>query len=445
MNYKDPRNLSHSKTTISSFSELNPYITYLRQLALIDSKTRGFNKEFEKVLNGGPSKELRRAISIDLQRKYGAFFTSKDLGDYLLKDTELSGGQKVVYDPCCGMGDLLLAAARKLPLKNSLKQTIINWGEILIGTDIHPEFIEATKSRLFILARARHKSYLIEHINWRDCFPKIHVSDGLIELDDYLNASIILLNPPYGRVMVSHGCDWAKGKISESAKFIINALEKSKDETEILSILPDVLRSGTIYERWRKKVDSIAEIKHIETYGLFDKKADIDVFLLKINNRRKYKKNSKNSWPDFNKEHGLKVNNFFHVNVGRVVPHRDEETGREYAYIHPRCVPAWSIIKEFSESRKHKGLPFIPPFVVIRRTSRPGDLYRANASIITGKKPILVENHFIVCKPKDSKLKTCRKLMRELKKDYVNQYLNQRIRCRHLTINSVKMIPVCIE
>jgi hypothetical protein len=80
--------------------------------------------------------------------------------------------------------------------------------------------------------------------------------------------------------------------------------------------------------------------------------------------------------------------------------------------------------------------------VVIRRTSRPGDAYRATATVIGGESPIAVENHLLVCEPKDRKLATCKKLMLQLKTDAVNKYLNGRIRCRHLTVQAIEELPL---
>jgi hypothetical protein len=96
---------------------------------------------------------------------------------------------------------------------------------------------------------------------------------------------------------------------------------------------------------------------------------------------------------------------------------------------------------KFSETRKHEGLVYKPPFVVIRRTSRPGHPYRATATVIAGKRRIAVENHLIVCEPKERTLKNCRALLRQLKTEAVNKFLNKRIRCRHLTVGAVMAIP----
>ena len=102
-------------------------------------------------------------------------------------------------------------------------------------------------------------------------------------------------------------------------------------------------------------------------------------------------------------------------------------------------------MRDFPESRRHEGKVYAPPFVAIRRTSRPGHPYRATATIIAGKIPVAVENHLIVCEPKNGTLRTCRELMRQLKTEAVNEFLNARIRCRHLTVGSVAAIPFAVR
>ena len=96
---------------------------------------------------------------------------------------------------------------------------------------------------------------------------------------------------------------------------------------------------------------------------------------------------------------------------------------------------------EFNQSRRHEGKVYKPPFVVIRRTSRPGHPYRAAATVIAGKEAVAVENHLIVCEPKAKTLKMCKKLMTQLKTQTINKFLDERIRCRHLTVGAVAAIP----
>jgi hypothetical protein len=98
-------------------------------------------------------------------------------------------------------------------------------------------------------------------------------------------------------------------------------------------------------------------------------------------------------------------------------------------------------VRRFEETRRHEGKVYEPPFVTIRRTSRPGHPYRAAATIISGQQAVAVENHLIVCEPIDGTLTTCKNLMRQLKSKAVNKFLNDRICCRHLTVGSVAAIP----
>ncbi len=174
----------------------------------------------------------------------------------------------------------------------------------------------------------------------------------------------------------------------------------------------------------------------------FDESADVDVFLLRVVRRKEGKSAGKRfRWAKTVDQKVTTVGDFFDVHVGRVVPHRDPKTGKEHPYIHPRCIPTWKIVRTFSEKRRHEGMVYRTPFVAIRRTSRPGHPYRATATVIAGKKSVAVENHLIVCEPKDKTLKSCRILMRKLKKKAVNKFLDNRIRCRHLTVGAVAAIP----
>ena len=100
-------------------------------------------------------------------------------------------------------------------------------------------------------------------------------------------------------------------------------------------------------------------------------------------------------------------------------------------------------MREFKQSRRHDGKVYKPPFVVIRRTSRPGHPYRAAATVIAGKRSVAVENHLIVCEPKNNKTQAmCKKLMAQLQTQVVNTFLDDRIRCRHLTVGAVAAIPI---
>jgi len=428
----------------SPFSDYSAYISRLKRLSAESHLAVDWNTRVHAALNGQAGAELRLAAPLETRRKFGAFFTGTDLGAKLIGSGTDFGPKSVFYDPTCGMGDLLIAAARRLPICKSLPQTLKQWGKQLSGTDLHHEFIEGARTRLVLLARQLHKSDEVLQISNAAFFPNIRVADGLKQAALFSRATHLLLNPPFGQVAAPADCKWAGGRITEAAAFVIAALEQAKPGTQMLAILPEVLRSGSFSEHWRRRVSQLAEVQLVQPYGIFDDSADVDVFLLRLARRAETQNQVLHLWTNAHAPCTTTVANFFSVHVGRVVPHRDPETGNEHPYIHPRCVPTWTIMRDFPESRRHEGLVYKPPFVVIRRTSRPGHPYRATATIIAGKLPVAVENHLIVCEPKDGKLSTCRSLMKQLKTPEVNDYLNARIRCRHLTVGSVSAIPVTL-
>ena len=113
----------------------------------------------------------------------------------------------------------------------------------------------------------------------------------------------------------------------------------------------------------------------------------------------------------------------------------------EAPFIHPKMLEKWSEMTVESNYRKTYTRLFKPPFVVVNRTSSPGDIHRAPATLIKGKKSVAVENHLIVLTPRKGGMRSCRKLVKLLRSSTTDNYLNERIRCRHLTVGSVKDIP----
>ncbi|MEN9575245.1 MAG: hypothetical protein RL514_3100 [Verrucomicrobiota bacterium] len=430
------------KAERSPFSAYSAYVSQLKRLSLESHHVADWNTRVEAALDGQAGVELRRVAPVETRRKFGAFFTGTDLGSRLVGCGTGFGATSVFYDPTCGMGDLLIAAARKLPLRKTLPDTLWQWGRQLTGTDIHREFIEGARTRLVLLARQRHKTAEVLRSSDAEFFPNIRVADGLKQEDLFTRATHLLLNPPFGQVAAPAGCNWAGGRITEAAAFVVTALERARPGTEMLAILPEVLRSGSFSEQWRKRVSQLADVQLVEPYGIFDDSADVDVFLLRLARRAETQKPAPHVWTTTTGPCTTSVADFFDVHVGRVVPHRDKESGPLRPYIHPRNIAIWVEVTCISEKRRHEGLAYQPPFVVLRRTSRPGHPYRAAATVILGKEPVSVENHLIVCEPHDKSEDTCRALMEQLHTQRVNEFLDQRIRCRHLTVGAVAAIPV---
>ncbi len=433
------------KAECSPFSDYSVYVSRLKRLAVESYRAPDWNTRVDAALNGQASIELRRVAPVETRRKFGAFFTGTNLGSQLIDCGTEFGSTSVFYDPTCGMGDLLIAAAKKLPIRETLLDTLRQWGLQLTGTDLHHEFVEGAKTRLILLARQRHKTDEALLNSSSGCFPNIRVADGLKQKAMFNRATHMLLNPPFGQVCAPIECTWSGGRITGAAAFVIAALERANHGAEMLAILPEVLRSGSFSERWRMRVSQLADIQLVQPYGIFDDSADVDVFLLRLVRRVEAQNPAPHVWTTPALPRASTVADFFDVHVGRVVPHRDKEAGPLRRYIHPRNIGTWVEVRRISEKRRHEGLTYQPPFVVLRRTSRPGHPYRAAATVILGSKPVAVENHLIVCEPHDKSADSCRALMEQLHSQRVNEFLDQRIRCRHLTVGAVESIPVKIQ
>lgn len=423
------------------FNRISPYVESLRRLAGEPSTNADWAHKCHAALNGEASKMLRSEIPLATRREFGAFFTGSSLGSSLVKHLILPSDRQVIYyDPTCGMGDLLLSAASRLPLKRTLQLTLKGWGRQLTGTDLHQEFVDAAKSRLLLFARQRHGDTGGKFDPLVDYFPGIRVANALMDVDGYQSATHVLMNPPFGSMEVGRQYAWTSGSVTAAAVFVADALKKMRENTQILAVLPEVLRSGSFSRHWQDTICREAKIELVEPYGIFDSSADIDVFVLSLI-RRGQNVSSELMWPKLSNAKTATLGDLFDVHVGRVVPHRDPEVGEQRPYIHPRSVEPWTVTSDIAETRQHHAPGYKAPFVVIRRTSRPEQPYRAVASVVANG-IVYVENHLIVCQPKAGTLESCMLLMDQLKSDAVNVYLNDRIRCRHLTVGSVSAIPI---
>jgi len=392
-------------------------------------------KEFLFV--GGTNSRLREMVSIADMRSIGAFFTGDDMAQRLLEE-ETIDVDDIVFDPTCGSGDLLIAASRKMALRKSLQETLLDWEGRLFGRDLHPEFVSIAKRRLILEAKSRHSSD--EAILGADSyFKNICAGDSLLDAP-YAEADLILLNPPYGRKALPVGLSWASGKTTLASLFVIKALENMSLGSRLLAILPEALRSGTNSAKWREEVSLHSDSGVVRVAGLFDKDTDIDVFFLGLN-----RNNSRGSGINWGVEDGLSeegvVGDYFDVHVGPVVPHRDPERGAISPLFDVRNVGPWDKDSKSLLLRRFGGRLFSGPFVLVRRTSRPGQSYRAVASCVRDVKGAAVENHLIICTPKDRTVASCLYLMRLFKSQEANRWFDKRIRCRHLTVSAVKKMP----
>ena len=178
--------------------------------------------------------------------------------------------------------------------------------------------------------------------------------------------------------------------------------------------------------------------------GQFDKYANVDVYAVMMTKREKVvaKITKDKKVKSANINHAQTINDLFDVCVGPVVDNRDVKEGPLLPYIVSRGLQGWSVQTDIPLTRQHQGKSFESPFVVIKRTSRMGDISRAVATIINIPTPVYVDNHLIILKPKSGEISDCQKALTELKSSRTHNWLNEEIRCRHLTVKVVSAIPI---
>ena len=381
---------------------------------------------------------LRGSLSIDKMRDAGSFFTGQKLSSLAVKRFKRAiTFNSVVLDPTCGAGNLLIECSRQLGVEQYLSKTLALWGKVLRGYDLYESFIEASKLRIILEALNRGA---IKDCSLKEAllyFPDIKVADAMsLQKEDLVSVTHAIMNPPFSSWDSPKINYWKQGKVNAAGILFDHYLRNLPKGCAISSILPDVLRSGSRYEAFRKFISKNL-VGFCEIYGRFNEKTDIDVFILDgiigISGKEIVWFLKLNKY--------IPISDFFDVCIGPLVAYRDPLIGPSFPYIHSKNAPLWNTINKFDEYRKFKGRVIEPPFVVIRRTSSPSDKYRAAGTIITGKEYVAVENHLIVIKPKSSKFNDCKRLLKVLKGSKTNNYFNDRIRCRHLTVSIVKEIP----
>ncbi|MCC6151857.1 MAG: hypothetical protein IT461_16530 [Planctomycetes bacterium] len=383
----------------------------------------------------------RRAL-----RQSGVFFTPTNWARRLVALAQQCAPIRAVtaFDPACGAGDLLLECARKAGPRKTIAGTLKFWGKLLGGADIHPSLVRATQLRLVALAL-----HLCRGVNEEQDLDRLVAALPNFTSADYLAVEpgdfdwkIALMNPPFIKVPAPDGCQWASGSVNAAAVFLERALAQAKPNAVVGALLPDVLRTGTLYEGWRREIGSISRIHHCVSLGQFARDADVDVFLL-VAKKTKLTAVRGFAWALPRKSAAeLRVSSKFDVHVGAVVPHRHKKTGPLVPYLDAHDGTDRASVRSISSRRKFNGTLYKGPFVAIRRTSSPKDKMRARGLAYLGNQEVAVENHLIVAIPKKPSSRACKRLLRVLQCSRTNTWLNRRIRCRHLTVGSVEGLPL---
>lgn len=383
-----------------------------------------------------PNDALSAALPSRVRRKAGAFFTSAALADALVAPfaSDFKGEVKVV-DPSCGAGDLLLAAARQFSASVDRDTRLDEWQRKIFGRDLFEEFVLSARLRMY---RAAHPELDVPDLTL--LFPGIRRGCSLTNSDAYESASHVLLNPPYTLVNAPSDCAWRTGRVSSAALFMEAVAKNCKRGTRIAAVLPDVLRSGSGYEKWRRMLSQLLAIEQVKIVGRFARWADVDVFLLH-GVVREASPTSGTSWPNMDRPADT-IARHASISVGPVVDYRSARTGPWHAYLTVDNAPPWGKVKSGELGRRRfPGRTFRPPFIVVRRTSRAGDAHRMVSTLVTGDRRVAVENHLLVLRPASRTHAACEAIIARLKDERTTAWLNERIRCRHLTIGAVNDLP----
>ena len=403
---------------------LTEFVTVFDEACGSAPSDMGSSKALSDVLNGQAGAEIRRLVPLHHQRRLGAFFTSHELADELADPLRSAKGRVTVADPCCGAGDLLLAAARALqgPVRLGVARASF------VGIDLVHEFAQVARMRFALLARTFGL----------DVSARISAGDGMAA-PAVGDASHVLLNPPFTVVQSHERCEWAQGNVNGAAHFLARLVVRLRPGTEVSAILPDVLRSGTRYRKWREFMADHLDFDTPEPKGRFDTWTDIDVFILRGRARPTRQRVRQSPWVP--KAAGPTVGGRFDISVGPLVDYRSPLEGPLVPYLVAKDFPNWGKIERVERTRRFSGRLHTGPLVVIPRTSRPGDQYRARAAVVTDPREVAIENHLLVAKPRRGGLAECERLLRQLQSQEVNDWLDQTIRCRHLTVGAMASIP----
>jgi hypothetical protein len=400
--------------------------------------------ELYAALNGGAGANLRELVSRSQILRAGAFFTSEDLGRRLVEAASKNQHAfKSAWDPTCGAGDLLLRWSEKLPVFDNLHTTLEHWGECLHGLDIHREFIAVAKRRLTLAAIGRGSSLGRGGISNIDrWFPNLRQRSLLRGKVSVPNSSAILMNPPFKMIATPEDCrSWSSGRVSFAAVAALRCLAAAAPGQQISALLPDVLRSGSRYAAWRQKIEELVTDSTVDLVGKFSSQANVDVFVLNAEVGRSPQPCIQWLGQDSVKsERTLEV--ICDIRVGTVIPHRHMPVGRLVPFLDTGNAPAWSEITNIREKRRYAGTCVKGPFLAMRRTSSPSDNWRAVTTMVNTRLSVALENHLISIRPNDGSPDTCRKIKDHLQSKTVREWLDRRIRCRHLTVAAIKQIPL---
>lgn len=422
--------------------QLRSYVHDSRQILLDSGVDRdGATTPLSSLIGDETNRAINALLGRDDRKNDGIFFSGAAWAARLI-DALPPGPFKRFVDPSCGVGDLLLEAARRLPLGQNLSSTLGIWSQAFHGMDLHAPLAHMAWSRLQALAMYLHNAESGDRMPlFVDTDATFGQLNSLEESWGLMPGDCVLMNPPYNPVISPEWSVTSRGRVTAAALFLERAVTTAPPGTVIAALLPEVIRSGTRFEKLRNLVKQRCEIHVFSPQGRFSSEADIDIFIISATVRERAIEPTSITDQDPCKK---TLEDIASIHVGSIVPHRAASSKSRRAYIDVDGAPMWSEVWP-SEQRKFYGRSFDPPFVVIRRTSGPSDKERARATIVRGSSPVIVENHLLVVKPIKSTLRNCRYIMSILRDSRTTDWLNEQLRCRHLTVKIMKLLPLWTE
>ncbi len=365
------------------------------------------------------------------KKALGAFFTPDEMATELCAGASgrIQAGAPTI-DPAIGDGQLLLAAAAHLPTRNTLDATMEAWGKVLYGGDIEASFVHAARKRLIAAAAKRVGEHAPKDVPL-DWLPGIRLQDFAAR-EDLGEFDVFLLNPPFTHERAK-ALKWASGKVNTAAVFVHRIAEHATPGSAVSAILPDVLRSGSRYEAWRKSIDHLMPSSSISPWGAFDDDTGVDVFL---GDFQVGHSGPSRAWtPPPGESHRLEQS--FNLKVGPLVDYRAPKEGKVVRYLDRDWIRDGTIHK-----RKFRGPLIDGPFVTVHRTSAPRDTPRLRARTMAESGSYAVENHLITVKPRSGQLRDCERLVKWMQTKSIREWVNERAACRHLTIRLLRNLPL---
>jgi hypothetical protein len=414
--------------------------------SLVDAHRGNFTRTARysavQLLGAAGSRLLERSVAANDRATLGVFFSGSELAGLVARlAAPALAKDAVLADPTCGGGDLLLACAERLPLCETFSQTIAAWSARIAGADINESFAKATRTRLELLAMQRHLARGDDvQTRHTPAFENVAARDFLKTPNAFGGAGVIVSNPPFGAMSVDGSLGWGAGQVQKAAVFLSHLVANAQAEQEIIAVLPEVLRSGSRYERWRRSISESCQLVDLLVYGRFSQEADVDVFVIHLRRDASRTREISADWVGAIPAN-RPLSEHFNVSIGAVVPHRHEKKGPWAPYLDVKSAPAFGQ-STLLKKRRFKGRLVDPPFIVVRRTSSPKDRRRLIPTLVNGCNPVAVENHLIVISPVSGLVSDCEKLIEVLGSDESNSWVNRLSRCRHLSKSLLEQLPL---